>query len=399
MSLNQKHSIAVLGADSPIGLSVIRELGQHGVATLALGRSPSSLGGHSRYASEFATYHEPLAQWLPDFLREHDVDAIMAVSEGHLLQLAELKGRLGDVRVICPDADRLAIVLDKPSTLENAARIGIDVPASWLPQAGEDFSAKAASLTFPVIAKWPDPPAIWATLEQHGLPFEKIEYASNIAELLALLDRYSALKLWPLVQTWCPGYGLGQMLHMHRGKATLTFQHRRLREYPPSGGVSTFCEAVEPNAHAQQMLLSERLLAEIGWEGPAMVEYRHDPATGRYWLMEINGRFWGSIPLARHCGAHFAWEYYRTQMGIAAKEPTVTYRALKARYVIPDAKQLLITLRDPKRSPRQRLASVLRFLTDFLDPRVRYYVWSLRDPVPLLADAVGVVRKLLRRGS
>ena len=399
MSLNQKHKIAVLGADSPIGLSVIRELGQHGVSTLALGRSPSSLGHHSRYASEFFTYREPLADWLPGFLSAHDVAAIMAVSEGHLLQLAELKGQLGEVRVICPDADKLAIVLDKPRTLEIAAGIGIDVPASWLPQMGEDFASRAASLTFPVIAKWPDPPAIWATLELHGLPFEKIEYANNAAELLALLGRYNALKQWPLVQTWCPGYGFGQMLHMHRGKATLTFQHRRLREYPPSGGVSTFCEAVEPAAHAQQMLLSERLLAQIGWEGPAMVEYRHDPATGRYWLMEINGRFWGSIPLARHCGAHFACEYYRTQMGIEEQAPRATYRALKARYVIPDAKQLLITLRDPNRSLRQRLGNAFRFLTDFLDPRVRYYVWSLRDPVPLLADAVGVVRKLLRRGS
>lgn len=397
MSESGKHKVAVLGADSPIGLSVIRELGQHGIPVLALGRSSSSLSRHSRYASEFAVYDQPLAEWLPGFLCQHDISVIMAISEGHLLQLAELKGQLGDVKIICPDADKLAIVLDKPRTLEIAERIGIDVPQSWLPLPDEDFAAKSAALNYPVIAKWPDPPAIWATLEQHGIKFEKIEYADNPAQLLALLGRYAPLGTWPLVQTWCAGYGFGQMLHMHRGKATLTFQHRRLREYPPAGGVSTFCEAVEPAAHQVQMRLSERLLAEIGWEGPAMVEYRYDPASGRYWLMEINGRFWGSIPLARHCGAHFAWEYYRTQMGDDAPASPARYLPRKARYVIPDAKQLLITLRDGKRSIAERIGSALRFASDFFDPRVRYYVWSLRDPAPLLADATSVIRKLLRR--
>lgn len=28
-----------------------------------------------------------------------------------------------------------------------------------------------------------------------------------------------------------------------------------------------------------------------------MVEYRHDPKTGKYWLMEVNGRFWGACRL------------------------------------------------------------------------------------------------------
>ena len=55
-----------------------------------------------------------------------------------------------------------------------------------------------------------------------------------------------------------------------------------------------------------------------------MVEYRHEPGSGRYWLMEVNGRFWGSQPLAWHCGAHFAWESYRRSVlgqGDAAPAP------------------------------------------------------------------------------
>ena len=36
-----------------------------------------------------------------------------------------------------------------------------------------------------------------------------------------------------------------------------------------------------------------------------MVVFKWQPETGKYWLMEINGRFWGSLPLAYAAGADF----------------------------------------------------------------------------------------------
>lgn len=70
--------------------------------------------------------------------------AVFAVSEHHLIELAGLKGALGACKVLCPDADKLALVLDKQRTLEVAASLGISVPQGWLPHAGEDFAGKAA---------------------------------------------------------------------------------------------------------------------------------------------------------------------------------------------------------------------------------------------------------------
>ncbi|MBV1916680.1 MAG: carboxylate--amine ligase [Sphingomonadaceae bacterium] len=388
--------VAVLGADSPIGLTVIRELGEHGVRVLALGKSRDSIGRFSHHAALFETIEMPLAHWLPGLIERHRPFAIMAISEHHLIELAALKGKLGDCLVLCPDADRLDIVLDKRRTLEIAAQAGLDVPQSWQPLAGDDLTAKAASLDFPVAIKWPDPNRVAHKLEQQGIALEKVEYASKAAELLAILSRYAPLGEYPLVQGWCAGEGFGQMLHMKNGRATLTFQHRRLREWPPSGGVSSFCEAAAPALHHDQMDLSEKLLRQIGWEGPAMVEYRHDPATGKYWLMEVNGRFWGSIPLAYHCGAQFGWEYLRChalgESGKAAKP----YRRRRARYAIPDFKHLIAILGNTDLPVTGRLRFALRFLADFLDPRVRYYVWSLRDPMPMLGDFISIVRRRLR---
>jgi predicted ATP-grasp superfamily ATP-dependent carboligase len=387
--------IAVLGADSPIGLTVIRELGERGVPVLALGAGPRSLGRYSKHATRFAAMRGPLAEWLPQCIADHGVGAVMAVSEHHLLQLSALKPRLG-CRVLTPDGDKLALVLDKRRTLAIAARLGISVPPSWQPAAGEDFAQQAERLSYPVAVKWSDPNGVAAALEAHGLALEKVEYAASARDLLAILRRTDALAAWPLVQSWCPGYGLGQMLHMHGGAATLRFQHRRLREWPPSGGVSSLCEALPLDRHREQMALSERLLREIGWEGPAMVEYRHDPMSGRYWLMEVNGRFWGSIPLAYHCGAHFAWETYRFRMrgGDGAAQPPPRLR--KARYVVPDLKHFAAIARDRSLPAGRRLRFAIGFVAGFLDPRVRYYVWSLRDAKPFFGDMAAIVRRAWR---
>ncbi|MGE4321634.1 MAG: hypothetical protein AB7E60_01235 [Sphingobium sp.] len=205
-------------------------------------------------------------------------------------------------------------------------------------------------------------------------------------------------------QQYCGGVGVGQMIHRHGAAATLAFQHRRLHEWPPEGGVSTFCTAEPRDLHQPQMALSQTLLAALGWEGPAMVEYRYEPETGRYWLMEVNGRFWGSLPLALHCGAYFAWESYRRAvLGDSAPAP-VPRDDLRARYMIPETKRLVRVLfrrgriEDPFFRARP-VRDLMAYMLAFLDPRMRYYIFTLSDPRPWLRDLCQVLRKVVRSGK
>ena len=388
--------VAVIGANSPIGLTVIRELGERGVKVLAAGSKPNSLGKYSRHTTAYEVIETPLHEWLPRMIAKYDLGAVLAISEGQLIELAKIKNASGDCTILVPDADKLALVLDKQRTLDLAATLGISVPISWQPEPGEDHAAKIAGLSFPVAIKWADPNLVADRLDAAGVALEKVEYADNAAQLASILKRYDSIGGYPLVQSYCPGHGLGQMLHMHDGRATLKFQHQRLREWPPTGGVSTLCETVPLDQHAEQMALSERLLAAMGWEGPAMVEYRYDPATSTYWLMEINGRFWGSIPLAYNAGAHFAWESYRCAVLGEDGEPQPPSRQRTARYAIPDTKHLFAVLRDGERSLGERCKLLLGWLGGFLSPTMRYYVWSWRDPKPMFGDLAGIFSR--RRG-
>jgi predicted ATP-grasp superfamily ATP-dependent carboligase len=152
------------------------------------------------------------------------------------------------------------------------------------------------------------------------------------------------------------------------------------------------------------MALSEKLLRAIDWEGQAMVEYRYEAASDRYWLMEVNGRFWGSLPLARHCGADFAWEAYRRKV-LGQTEPAPPPRDdLRARYMVPETKRLARILIAPGRigDPffrRRPVVDLFGYLLAFFDPRARYYVFSASDPRPWLRDIVQMVRKAARRGK
>lgn len=395
----------VLGVDTPIGLTIMRELGDRGVPVHAVGRSDRAIGRASRYCTSF--FRRPseaeLADWLPQIIATTKAAALLAVSESDLVTLAALPPVIDGCQILSPRASPLNLVLDKRQTLDRAAKLGFDVPATWVPKADEDFERRAGGLTYPVVLKWADPTHITPLLERHLIPFAKAEFAASASELLGILARYRPLAAWPLVQSYCPGVGLGQMLFMAHGQGILKFQHRRLHEWPPEGGVSTLCCAEPLHRHAKQMQCSEDLLAAIGWEGPAMVEYRYDTSNDRYWLMEINGRFWGSLPLAWHCGAHFAWEAYRRAVSPQSEQAPLPRSNLQARYMIPETRRLLGMLRggrgiaDPffKSQPWRDLA---RYVFGFLDPRMRYYIFSWRDPAPFFADLFAVLAKAFHLG-
>lgn len=394
----------VLGIDTPIGLTVVRELGERGVPVHGIGRTPHAIGRASRYLSGFSVRpgREPLGAWLPALIEQTKAKALLAISENDLISLAELDPVLNGCRVLTPRTAQLKKVLDKLETLALASSLGIDTPQSWQPRIEDDFASKMHSLCFPVVAKWANPVSVSDLLETAGFPFIKADHASEPSALLALLDRYAGLDHFPLVQSYCPGVGFGQMLHMADGRATLRFQHERIHEWPPEGGVSSYCRAVPLDRHAEQMEESESLLRALAWEGPAMVEYRWDRSTGRYWLMEVNGRFWGSQPLARQCGAHFAWELYRRAI-LEEDSPAPPPRSKgRARFMVPETKRLARVLF--RRStvagavpPLEPWRDLGRYVAGFFDPKMGYYVFSVNDLGPFLADLRNMIREVFSR--
>src|SRR5262249_9108908 len=104
------------------------------------------------------------------------------------------------------------------------------------------------------------------------------------------------------------------------GEVVDVFQHERVHE-PLSGGGSSYRMSVSPDD--RMLECSKRLLSALRWTGVAMVEYKQNVTTGEFVLMEIKGRFWGSLPQAVASGVDFPYRAYRVhrKQVVAAAAP------------------------------------------------------------------------------
>lgn len=392
----------VLGLETQIGLGIVRELGRAGVPVIGIAHESSAIGLASRYLTRSLVIQEPRSAQLLAAIHalgeELGACCLLAVSEANLSWLAQHRQDFGRVRPVVPQEETLAIVLDKQRTLQAGRDVGLTVPQTVEPTSMQHVTELAATFTFPAVLKWKDPNKIAKKLAALGLQLVKAEYVQTPSEFQAAAGRYAPLGEWPMMQAYCAGMGLGQFFYMCKGQAVRRFQHLRIAEWPPEGGFSSVCDAVALHHHVELQEKSIALLRHIGWEGVAMVEYRWDPLTDRAVLMEINGRYWGSYPLAVHCKAGFALLAYHEGSGLALPQLPPPRQDIRCRMVATEIKRLARIFLQPKliadRSFRvRRTWELWRFITDFLRPNVRYYVWSIRDMKPLMADLRNLFRK------
>jgi predicted ATP-grasp superfamily ATP-dependent carboligase len=399
-----KLPAVVYGIDTPIGLTIVRDLGLSGIEVHGIARSPQGLGLASRFLAS-RIVREPgeegvIAQ-LVALGEKLGSSCLFAISEGDIAMLNRHRERLGRYKIMFADKTRMDSVLNKDRTYEAAARVGIRTPRTEQVASIAEVAALGSALRFPVVLKWANPLLVGKALRAAGLTLEKTVYCDTPAALLAYMKRFEPVGLYPLIQEYCAGYGLGQFILMKNGQAHYTFQHKRVHEWPPEGGFSSMCESIAREDHVDLMAKSIALLRELEWEGVAMVEYRHDPRSGESALMEVNGRFWGSLPLAYHAGANFPTLYYQL-FGLEQRVANAPYRSgVRCRFMVPETKRLLRILFGQHRIADKtlvfrRLPALLGFCADFLRPGSRYYVFDLRDPKPFFADIGHMLGKGLR---
>jgi predicted ATP-grasp superfamily ATP-dependent carboligase len=197
-----------------------------------------------------------------------------------------------------------------------------------------------------------------------------------------------------LLQEYCAGAGDGVELLLHEGRPLAAFQHRRLREVPITGGASAFRESVP----LDPLLLdySTRLLRELRWTGLAMVEFKSSAGGPR--LMEINGRVWGSLPLAVRSGMDFP--RHLAELTLNGPPPDgeldTSYRVgVRARNLKLDLVWIANVLLGRKHYsflPAPRRTQAITALLELFHPRLKSDVFMLEDPWPGVAELRDVVR-------
>jgi predicted ATP-grasp superfamily ATP-dependent carboligase len=297
--------VLVADGDNRAALAIVRALGRagHWVAVGAPG--PQSLARSSKFCGQAVSYPNPAVDeagfiaGLKRAVDDHRIDVVIPATDISTLLIARHRGEFSaSCKIPFGDADVIACAADKVGLLKNAMRRGVPVPRTVFL---EDRRSSSADLGFgyPVVVK----PGRSRVRTSDGWLSCCVEYAANRRQLLQQLAARRDEEYPIALQERIQGPGMGVFLCFTEGRTVAQFAHRRVREKPPSGGVSVLSESVA--VPPQALAYAETLLRDLQWEGVAMVEFKQDLRDGQLKLMEINGRFWGSLQLAIDAGVDF----------------------------------------------------------------------------------------------
>jgi predicted ATP-grasp superfamily ATP-dependent carboligase len=392
-------SVLVTDGDQRAALAVVRSLGRAGYEVHVCSVRRKSIAGASRYSSGNHAVADPLRHselFLSDLERvaaATRADVLIPISEASLLVVLPKREQFS-CAIPFADANAFDRVCDKQAVLQMARTHGIAVPGQAVVAKAADISLLDDSLRFPLVLK-----PSRSVAGQDGKRIRAgVAYASNVQELREEL-RYMPVDAYPvLLQQRVDGAGLGISVLVWEGALVAAFAHQRIREKPPSGGVSVLRESVP----IDQMLLTRSLalLRDFKWKGVAMVEYKLDSHTGVPYLMEINGRFWGSLQLAIDAGVDFPNLLVQLALG-ATPSPVIKYETgVRSRWEWGDVDHFLARMLHPAATvttssgalkPR-RLAAITEFVHGF-DRGTRSEVFRPDDLGPFFRETVDWFRR------
>lgn len=396
-AVTSRVPVVVTDGEQRAGLAVVRSLGRAGYAPIVVSRDARSLGGVSRYAAASVRVPDPLRRpdeflsAVSDVVHRYAAKVVVPVTEPSSFALLDAAASLHGAVIAGPTLASFRAISDKEHMLSVAREVGLATPAQIRLERASDLAlALLDELLFPVVLK--------PTRSVRSGALHSVAYAGSADALRAIVAALPASAFPLLVQQRIVGPGTGVFLLRWNDTILATFAHRRLRETPPSGGASVYSESVA--AEPELVAGATRLLERFAWRGVAMLELKRDAATGTAYVMEVNGRLWGSLQLAIDAGVDFPRLLVDAALGRPASPPA--YRAgVRLRWWWGDVNHVLARIRHsadrlslPPDAPSRR-----RLIREFLAWRRVDHNETLRldDPRPFLVDTMQWVAARLRR--
>lgn len=396
----------VLDGEQRSALAVTRSLGRRGVKVSVGAVKNPSLSSCSRYCTRSFRYPSPyddpigFIQAIRDFTKIYPNSILFPITDVTLTEILLKKTELQE-SVVIPfmDYEKYIQVTDKIALIRLARELNVPMPTSFL---STDFSSQETLIEtigksgYPVVVK----PSFSKIRSGEGWIDAKVHYAPDENKLreILLLNVFQSFPF--LIQKRVEGPGVGIFLLMKNGKVIAGFAHRRIREKPPSGGVSVLSESIEPPAEA--MCAAVRILEKLHWTGVAMVEFKIDREKNVAMLLEVNARFWGSLQLAISSGVDFPYLLFRLANGENIEDHGGYTVGLRSRWELGDLDHLMIRLF--KKSSKlnllpdhpSRAALFKNFMFDFIQPSVRNEIFQRSDAKPFFHEARGYIKYLFR---
>ena len=376
--------ILVTDGEQRASLAVTRSLGSASYEVHVLSYSRNSLAGASRWAAQEHIVPDALrhpadyVESVKEIARQQRIDLTFPMTDQACVNLLPLRG---DLALVGPSTDAYSLLSDKAKMIPMAARHGFKIPQ------GAQVTSWAEAKRFSLRGSWPlvlkPTRSVLSDSERGPTQTPPVKIVQDLDELEEAWIEMDGAQ--GLVQDYVEGWGEGIFVLRLNGTTWASFAHRRLREKPPSGGVSVLRESIPVDARALADL--ESLLDEVDFDGVAMAEFRTDGQDR--WLMEFNVRFWGSLQLAIDAGVDFpSWAV--TAFGGQPEDfkKASGYRlGVRSRWLIGDLDHAIALARGRADTHGRRgIYAALRALFWTAGPSCHWEVLRLSDPKPFWVE-------------
>lgn len=371
-------SAIITSADSLKSLPIIRSLGEKGVYITTADYKPSALGAASKYSKSFFQYPSPaqtpleFINALQKYLKKHQQEVLIPIHSQDTYIIAEYRQALQQfAKIPVHDYSIIKRVNDKGKLMLAAEQLGILIPQTYQPGDINEVHHIADIIDYPAVIK------LRNTSSSIGLSYAYCK-EELISKFKKTIEKFRLPQTdYPLIQEYIEGDGCGVSVLFNDGDLRAKFTHKRLREYPISGGPSTYRVSIRDPKSEDAAI---KLLKHFDWHGVAMVEFKLTK-DNKPVLMEINPRFWGSINQAIQSGVDFPYLLY-TMASEGDVERVLNYKVgVKTKNLLTDYVALMSYIKKTKN---------IRLLKEFAALPHNDDIISLDDPVPLF--------RFIRRG-
>lgn len=393
------HKVFFTDSSDRAALAVIRSLGRLGLYVIAAESTPFTTGSLSKYCRQRVIYPSPkcnksrFISWIINFVKHQNVELIIPVSDYTTIPLAEYKDKIEHYcKIATPSYETVMKAADKIKTLSLAAKEKIPIPATYCLHEPYEIIKVAHQLKFPVVIKprmkvyWVNDKALTFKITSRNYAYNEHDLRIKYVNFVKLLSKLRIKENFFFVQEFVKGQSYGVEALIYQGEPKAIFAHKRIREYPISGGASTLRESINDSYLTQ---LGLQALKAMGWEGVAMVEFKFENDTGEFKLLEVNGRFWGSLALAINAGVDFPSLLYRILIrGENVKSASYKY-GLRQRWLLPG--DILWLISSLLYSDRSKTKVLKEFIKSF---NVKDDIISFEDFKPIFGTLLDMGRNM-----
>lgn len=289
--------ILILGSNNNAALSIAQDLGDV-YEIYAFGfQEDFNKVEYSKHLKAFKNVSKrdsikTLTDSILDYVNTKNIEVIIPTNDRFtfLMSLSDVRENISNIIISTPEYDMLIKGMDKFESTQLVGQFGLKIPKTYTLNS---FDAAEYPVYMKSRLSW--------MIKDDKFESGSVKKIKSHNEFLEIKNELKNDEIY--IQEEVSGVGWGLEILAKNGELLNYFAHERIRESNPKGGYSSVAMSIYPNLYYVERV--KEILKELNWTGVAMFEFKGDYKEKNAYFIEMNCRFWGSLPVALHSGNRF----------------------------------------------------------------------------------------------